>query len=344
MSDLETTDIPGVEVFAVGTWNGETYDAKDLDAMVEAFAATRNDLKPYLKLGHNDKQPLSDGLPSLGWIENLRRVGSKLVADFARVPAKLADLIRAGAYRRVSSEIYWNISVGGRKWPYALKAVALLGGDTPAVSTLNDIMALYAGQLETVKAYENEADVRAYAYEPAQESKMEEKLKELAGRLEAVEKKFTEAQTSNAALAAENADLKAAAAASEKRATEAETAVAAFQLRASEAEVEAAVAKLITDKKIVPAQRESVFAVLMAAKQVPGLKSYSKDGKGEASLFDAALKAFTDGTESSINTEEESEMGAPAGEELDVAAKKYAAANKVSYRDALIEVSKEQKA
>lgn len=344
---LETVDIPAVEVFAAGTWNGETYDVADLDAMVEAFAATKDALKPYLKLGHKGTPGLTDGLPALGWLGNVRRVGSKLVADFSRVPAKLGELIRSGAYRRVSAEVYWNITVEGKKWPYALKAVAILGGDTPAVSTLNDIMALYAGQLETVKAYDNDAATRTHEYEPAnhKESEMEKELKELAGRLETVEKKFTQAEETNKALAAENANLKTGIAAAEKRAIDAETSVSEFRQKANEAEVTAAVDKLIADKKIVPAQKESVLAVLMAAKQAPELKSYSKDGKGGAPLFETTLKAFSDGPAAGLPTEEESEMGKDAsGDDLDSKAQEYAAKHKVSYRDALIAVAPKQKA
>lgn len=344
---LETTDIPNVEVFAAGTWNGEDYSVADLDAMVEAFAATKDALKPYLKLGHKGKPGLTDGLPALGWLGNVRRVGTKLVADFSRVPAKLGELIRAGAYRRVSAEVYWNITVEGKKWPYALKAVAILGGDTPAVSTLNDIMALYAGQLETVKAYDNDAATRTHEYEPAKSEvmQMDEKMKELAGRLDAVEKKFTQAEETNKALTAENATLTKKLEAADKRAIDAEASVAEFRQKANEAEVSGAVDKLIADKKIVPAQKESVFAVLMAAKQAPELKSYSKDGKGGAPLFETTLKAFSDGTAAGLPTEEESEMGKDAtGDDLDAQAKDYAAKHKVSYRDALIAVAPKQKA
>jgi len=63
--DKESFDLDGVEIMRVGTWNDTTFTTADLDDMVSAFAETRKDLKPYLKLGHDDNQALlqRDGMP-----------------------------------------------------------------------------------------------------------------------------------------------------------------------------------------------------------------------------------------------------------------------------------------
>lgn len=168
-SDSNTKDINGVEIFASGTWNGDAYTDKDLDTLVNAFKATKDSLKPYLKLGHSEDQTLlaEDSLPAAGWVKNIYRVGHKLLADFCDIPNKIADLIKARAYKRVSSEIFVNVNVNGKKYPYALKAVALLGGETPAVQTLDDIHALYALD-EGVLAYATQAEVRAYQMDSAE--------------------------------------------------------------------------------------------------------------------------------------------------------------------------------
>jgi hypothetical protein len=44
----------------------------------------------------------------------------------------------------VSAEIYWNYQNAQGKWPRVLKAVALLGGEIPAVTSLKELEALYA--------------------------------------------------------------------------------------------------------------------------------------------------------------------------------------------------------
>ncbi|HEA21443.1 MAG TPA: hypothetical protein ENH87_11045, partial [Pricia antarctica] len=141
----ETFDIQGVQIFAPGQWNGDKYTEKDIEELVSAFNETGQTVRPFLKIGHDKEQGLvqKDGMPAVGWIEKLRKVGGKLVADFTKVPKKIFDLIKAGAYRKVSSEIFFNVTVAGKKFPRLLKAVAILGGDTPAVQTLDDIISLY---------------------------------------------------------------------------------------------------------------------------------------------------------------------------------------------------------
>jgi phage I-like protein len=101
--------------------------------------------EPPLKLGHDDDQAIiqESGFPSIGWVQALRVKGDKLVADFKGVPKKLADIIKAGGYKKVSSELYFDYSIGGKTWPAVLKAVALLGADVPAVKTIADIRAAY---------------------------------------------------------------------------------------------------------------------------------------------------------------------------------------------------------
>jgi len=150
---LETVDIDSVEILAVGKWDGvpmsSKYNEKDLDNIVKSFNTLTGDkelnYEPPVKLGHAGKQKLlqEDGYPSAGWITSLKRVGNKLVASFGSVPKKIGDIIKAGGYKKVSSEIYFNYEIQSSKYPLVLKAVSLLGGDIPAVKTLDDIVAQY---------------------------------------------------------------------------------------------------------------------------------------------------------------------------------------------------------
>jgi cation transport regulator len=148
-----------VEVFSVGEWNGDPYTEKDLDAMVNAFGALRDTVKPPVKMGHDDKQKISDGMPSLGWVTSLRRAGAKLIARLSEVPDIVYKAIRAGRYKRVSSEIFWNYKdATGKVHPRVLAGVALLGADIPAVTNLKDLEAFLTqniqdGSFEKIATY-----------------------------------------------------------------------------------------------------------------------------------------------------------------------------------------------
>lgn len=143
---LQVVDIPDVELCSVGKWNGRDYTAAEFD---EAAAHARELAGVYhipLKLGHSDTQLLagqSDGDPALGWVENVRRKGQSLYGDLKNVPAKLAQLIKSGAYRGRSAEFWLDTEFAGKPRAFMLKAVALLGVDAPAVEGLSDITALY---------------------------------------------------------------------------------------------------------------------------------------------------------------------------------------------------------
>lgn len=132
------------EIFSTGTWNDETFGREDLEEIVENFKRLRHRLKPPLKFGHDEHQTLlgqEDGDPALGWVERLRVVGDKLVATFAGVPEVVYRAIKAQRYKRVSAEIYFNLRSNGKRLGKALKAVALLGADLPAVTNLEDLSA-----------------------------------------------------------------------------------------------------------------------------------------------------------------------------------------------------------
>lgn len=155
MPDMDNPQMPAsvtlddVEIMAVGTWNGDEYTDSDLRQMVEALET--QGFTPPVKLGHSEEQKLlqSDGLPAAGWVTKLRVAGGKLLATLTEVPQKLAELIRRGAYRQRSAEVYWNY----RKTPESplqrrvLAALSILGADVPAVKDMTPLdahLALYA--------------------------------------------------------------------------------------------------------------------------------------------------------------------------------------------------------
>jgi hypothetical protein len=173
--------LSGVEIFAAGTWNGDAYTVEDLDAMVEAFKVVP--IKAPVKLGHTEAQRWfgqEDGAPALGWIQNLRRVGTKLLCDMVNVPNILVSLIRNGNYKTKSAEIYWNYKnpadPKGKVWPRVLKAVSLLGADLPAVSSLEELQKVLMSDGSYAISYgEAQGETRIYSYYERSGGNMDER-------------------------------------------------------------------------------------------------------------------------------------------------------------------------
>ncbi|RDI73305.1 Mu-like prophage I protein [Gaiella occulta] len=161
---LETRDLIGVEILAVGgpvhgkgsAPEGDYWTEADLRAMAQADSELGDELKPPNKLGHSPSQTLlenslpapTDGeMPAAGWVENVRvnDDGSKLLADIMAVPATVADLIEAGAWRTRSVELSRVTSQAtGKVYDWVVTGLAWLGGKMPAVRTLDDVVKLYA--------------------------------------------------------------------------------------------------------------------------------------------------------------------------------------------------------
>jgi hypothetical protein len=339
----DTFDVADVEIFAAGKWNGDSYTEKDLDEMVRAFNETKDKVKPYLKIGHSESQSLlrSDELPAAGWIANLRRVGRKLVADFSRVPKKIHDLIKTAAYRRVSSEIYWNFTLDGKKYPRMLKAVALLGGETPAVHDLDDIMSLYTlgGDVpmyttnDEPKKYEvSESDLRH------EEDTMAKTVEELTASLSAAEKALADSKAENDGLKKEYARVEGELKKEQDAKAELEKKHSELTKEKKHAEISTKIDKLINEKKIVPAQKEALFT-LMSNLPETAEKTYAFGDKKYSTLEEVAM-AFVEASQKPLETEGQTGAGEKQNKDLADRAKKYAEDHKVSYKEALIEVSK----
>lgn len=356
---LDTFGIDGVEVFAEGEWNGDKYSSSDLDTLVSVFAKTKGFLKPYLKLGHSEGQKLlaADELPAAGWIEHVYRKGSKLLADFSGIPKKVYELIQAKAYKRVSAEIFIRPKVGGEVHPMALKAVALLGAETPAVHSLQDIQdSMYRVGAE-VRAYGEGVETRSIEQDfshadQALELKEGQEMDELKKQIGALEqqvadgvRKLAEAVAKAVGLEKQVADAGAANAELKqgKEAAEAKFAQASKELGQERdtrrtGEINATLDKLVADKKIVPAQREAAF-ILLKNSDLTGERKFKVADK-EYSTAESLVLAFIEaGSGSGLSTKEKSESGEAQASAVADRAKQYAEKNKVSYRDALIAVS-----
>lgn len=161
-----------VELCAEGTWNavhpGRPVEITraQLESCVLAAADPEVD-HAAIRLGHTDERPgfaAGDGEPAIGYAQPTRvelrplrdRNGQPmvdsagqprrrwtLIGDLVDVPAKLAAVIPR-AYRRRSIEALFNRTTSSRTYPAAMRGLALLGVDTPAVKGLSDVLALYS--------------------------------------------------------------------------------------------------------------------------------------------------------------------------------------------------------
>ncbi len=186
----QTEDIKDVQLATTGTFNASTgkvkFTRQDFDDMVDAAKELAGKVDFPLKLGHNEGQELlqEDGLPAAGWIENLRRQGNTLVADFMRVPEKIATIMKGGGLRKRSIEAARNLELAGQRFKFVLTSVALLGEELPAVDSLDDIAALYtAAKLDWPDTEDEEATtvvfIAAAVHEDDDDDEVEDMIREL---------------------------------------------------------------------------------------------------------------------------------------------------------------------
>jgi len=146
MKSPDMAEIKDVEILDKGLWSGnkrQMVTTDDLDQMIANFKA--GVVEPWLTLDHNDaytdKVKSFLKVASLGWVSDLRRVGTKLVADFKQVPAKVAELIQSGTLKKRSVEFFPKgvpYRTNGKTYENVLTAVTFFGADKPAVNTLSD--------------------------------------------------------------------------------------------------------------------------------------------------------------------------------------------------------------
>lgn len=357
-------DIKGVEIFAAGEWNGDKYTEEDLEKIVSSFENTKSILKPYLKLGHSKKQELlaKDELPAAGFIDKVYRKGKKLLADFVHIPSKIFELIKNKAYNRVSSEIFVNFKSDGKTYPYALKAVALLGGETPAVHTLNDILSLYSKNIGEKSSLEPEAeDLQAFEMEleplsgedSAEVNKEEEDIK--MATLEELNRQNVKLEAEVNSLESEKAELEKEIEEAEKKLKEAEANLKEYKEKSESLEkkvkeiekekrnqeIEALVNSYNEKGSIVPAQKPFLIELLKGAVMNEETKVFSINGKEYVSIKDL-VKAFIEAYTDEINVDEGKTRQGLSNLNDDAfveKVKKYAETKKVSFKEALLELS-----
>lgn len=243
------------EIFAPGTWNKTwKFTAQDLNDIAANFKALGDNHHVPLKFGHNDKQPMTDGYPALGWVSDVWVKDDKLFAKFESVPTIVKKAFDAKLYRHVSVELDVDVEHRGKKYKYVLSAVALLGADIPAVNTLKDLQhyldggeRLAASRREVFSTVQGNLTTEPEEGKEMDKKEIEEAIKAAIAPLEANVAKFS---IENATLKAENETLKAA----QAKQTEQET---AGKIKMHRETLTGKLEAAVKDKRLTPAQREA---------------------------------------------------------------------------------------
>ena len=130
-------DFKDQEIFISGkASDGRVITDNDISELVEGTlqAIETSNHKIPLKLGHSDRDQWAKG-----WVQNIRKIGSKIVADFINIPVEIADKVKNGYLPNKSIEyVEGYITKLGHKLKKVIDGVALLGIDQPAIPWLND--------------------------------------------------------------------------------------------------------------------------------------------------------------------------------------------------------------
>lgn len=340
IEEIKTYKINEVEIFSAGKWNEDEYSVNDLHEIVRAFESIKVGFRPYLKLGHNDKQQLakSSGLPSIGWVDRLYVRGTKLLADFTHIPEKVYKLIKAKAYRKVSCEIYWNLTVDGNKYSRVLGGVALLGAENPGVMNLDDILGNYSfkwgNEDNRVALFEKEDNFKTYSHNLGGQMADEksEKEIELEKELENQKKEYAQKEEEAKKLAEEKTafekeveELKAYKIEMEKREADA-------LAKAEEARRSQFVSELEGKKLATPAMKPLLFELLTDKKEYSiNEKAYSKE-----QLVEDILTLASEASKVNMDEKTRSDYGVKENEleKMEEKIKEYMKEHKCDYMQA----------
>lgn len=333
---MKLYEIKGVEIFSEGTWNGEKYTNEDLKEMIRAHDDTSPGLRPFMKLGHDRDQKLlqTDGLPAAGWIGKLYIQGQKLMADFVDIPDKIYQLLKNRAYKKVSSEIYWDIEINGKTYKRFLSAVSLLGSDMPAVSTLDDILNLYGLKLDQnlVHTYSEKDKRKTYDFvdqgaqmpEPKEKTYTQKEMDAKISEFKSAENDALVAKEAKDKSDKEIADLK-------EYKTKAEADKIKLTLEKEKAEND----KFLSDSEVPKSAQEYALALLGEDKKEYAFNDKKISKRDVLKKYTDILRA-TDGVNFDEKTVEGESENQKSEKALDEKIKKYSLDNKISYKEAYV--------
>lgn len=191
------------EIFSVGIWNEMKFTLKDLEAIASSFLSLRDVIKVPLKLGHDENQPLTDGLPAIGWVRSveLNKETGKLEAEFEVISEPVIRAIEMKMYRTVSIELDIGVTYKDKHFAFVLTGVALLGAELPAVNNLNDL-----GKFD--RSVFTKKETLHFNFKQGDNQVDEKELKALMERVEKTEADIKLSKEDNIKVQAENVNLK----------------------------------------------------------------------------------------------------------------------------------------
>lgn len=274
-------DLKDVEVFRTGTWtdsagNTRTWTPADLARLVDTYDPAQREAPAVV--GH----PKTDS-PAYGWVERLRVVGDRLVADFKGMFAPFVEALQGGQYRKRSISIYPDGS---------LRHVGFLGGMPPAVPGLKDI-ALATGAGEVTIDFEAPA-------EPGKQEEADVTLEQALARIKELETQLADmkAQDQAGQHAAQIAALEAKVKEAKAEVDKAKAEFAEFKEGQAQAARKARVEALVATGRILPAEQGKILAFAEQLAKGGGEMDFAAgDGKtekvnpGEAYLRDFEARA-----------------------------------------------------
>jgi len=118
-----------VEVFRAGDYGEKgNYSEADVALIADGYKADIHEAP--VTVDHKQEGP------AYGWVKRLRSAGARLFAILGDLNAEFKETVKAGAYKKISVEIYKKFKETGK--PY-LRAVTFLGAQIPEIKGLSPV-------------------------------------------------------------------------------------------------------------------------------------------------------------------------------------------------------------
>ena len=270
-------ELKDVEVFRTGRWtdsagNTRTWTAPDLARIAASYDPAQHEAPAVI--GH----PATNA-PAYGWVERVKVVGDRLLADFRDLAAPFGQALKDGLYRKRSVSVYPD----GR-----LRHVGFLGAAAPAVPGLKDI------------TFADGADAVTYEFEaPGQDrpgKEVDVELQAALARIKELETQLADmkAQDQAGQHSAQIAALEAKVKEAKAEADKAKTDFAEFKEGQAKVARKARVEALVATGRILPGELGKVLAYAESLAGANGEMEFAAgDGKTEkVSPGEAYLRDF----------------------------------------------------
>jgi len=348
MAEVADPNFDEVEIFEVGTYPQGNFTAQNLDEIVANFDPAYHE--PPATLNHAD-----DG-PAYGWVEKLWRSGDKLMAKFRQISDELKQWVKEGKYKKRSVELWTDFEGTGK---LVLKAVTWLGAHPPQVKGLQNQFASFTDKhgpgiyvSEDLKTFKAPKKMEV----PMELKEFQEVMKKQTDAFEAKISELTKTFGDQVkVLTEENKQLKEKIDASQIRFSQQD-------IVAKEKRIDGEIFQLLKDEKITPAYVDAGLKQFLMA-QPEGIKLTFGEGaeKKEIPVIDFAIDLFSNkikgapvyfgqvsgpvnapGPSLNFKVINDGEVIDQDSIDLDGKAQALAVEKKIPYRDALIQVFRDQ--